>query len=430
MNPILKVLYRILQAAAILTLNIYYRKVVYINRQNLKATGPLMVVSNHMNTGLDPIFAVMHTSEQCFILANYGLFKNPIIKAILTTLYCIPIQRIQDIPQGEIPKNDNAFRACDEHLQGGHSIYLAPEGTSFIERHIRECKTGMARIVFSAETKNNFDLNLRILPIGITYYDALKFGTDVVIEVGEPFSADGYAGAYKENPRQAVADLTQDIENEFVKLTVNCKSMEEDEFLKKLEILLTNDAPLDAEAHHWRSKKLIAKIHDWQEKNLADFEHFKNKVEAYFTSLDKAKLKDASMKTTNTPLSIFGIFIAFPAFLIGFLCNIIPAWCSNRMIKVANVDWAYETTIRFCCGLFFFPLFWWLQSEALFWGKDLNGFETLAYILVVIGTGLLAWRVYTEGGKVLNFFQYQKANRIGQLTEMRQPILDKLAELT
>ncbi len=437
MNPILKVLYRILQTLAVITLNIYYRKVVYINRQNLKAKGPLMVVSNHMNTGLDPLFAVMHTPERCYILANYGLFKNPISSAILSTLYCIPIQRIQDIPQGELPKNEDAFRACDEHLRAGRSIYLAPEGTSFIERHIRECKTGMARIVFSAESKNNFALDLRILPIGITYYDALKFGTDVVVEVGEPFSADGYAAAYAENPRQAVADLTQDIENEFIKLTVHCKDAEEDDFLKKLETLLSNDFPLDAEAHHWRSKKIVAKMHEWQDRNLADFEQFKTDVEAYFSTLDKAKLKDTSEKTTNTPLpilsgsaiSILGILIAFPVFLIGFLSNIIPAWLSNRMIKVANVDWAYDTTVRYCCGLVFFPLFWWLQSEVLFYGKDLNGFETLAYIVVVIVTGLLAWRVYTEGGKILNFFRYKKVNQQGNLTKMRQPILTQLSDL-
>ena len=106
-----------------------------------------------------------------------------------------------------------------------------------------------------------------------------------------------------------------------------------------------------------------------------------------------------------------------------------PAWLSNRMIKVANVDWAYDTTIRYCCGLVFFPLFWWLQCEVLFWGKDLNVFETLAYIIVAIGTGLLAWRVYTEGGKILNFFKYKSANRKGELTEMRSLILEKLKEL-
>ena len=271
MNPILKLVYRLLQAIAAVSLNIYYRKIVFVNRQNLTATGPLMMVSNHMNTGLDPLFALMYAREQCYILANYSLFKNPISNAVLSTLYCIPIQRIQDISTGETPKNDNAFRACDEHLKAGHSIYIAPEGTSYIERHIRECKTGTARIVFSAESKSDFALDLRILPIGITYYDALKFGTDVVVEVGEPFSADNYAAAYAENPRQAIQDLTQDIENEFIKLTVHCKSAGEDDFLKKLEILLTNDAPLDAEAHHWRSKKLIAKIHDWQADDLSGF---------------------------------------------------------------------------------------------------------------------------------------------------------------
>ena len=429
MNPFMKGVFRFLQALAIISLNIYYRKIVYINRSNLRAKGPLMNVSNHMNTGLDPLFSLMYSRETCNVLANYGLFKNPISGAILRRLFCIPIQRIQDVAPGETPQNEDAFKACDEHLQAGGSIYIAPEGTSYAERHIRECKTGTARIVFSAEAKNNFALDLRILPVGITYYDGLKFGTDVVVEVGEPFSADSYANAYAENPRQAVNDLTQDIENQFVNLTINCKDADEDRFLKKLEILLSNDAPLDVEAHHWRSKKLIAKIHDWQAQDTTGFDQFKNKVETYFSTLDSLTLKDASPKTTNTPLSILGILVAFPALLVGFLGNIIPAWLSNSMISLAKVDESYDSTIRFCAGLVFFPLFWWLQSEALFYGIDLNFFETLAYIIVLIGTGLLAWRVYTEGGKVLNFYQYKKANRDGYLMTLRQPIVDTLNAL-
>lgn len=428
MNPILKLVYRFLQALAIVSLNIYYRKIVFINRSNLTATGPLMIVSNHANTGLDPLFALMYSREPCYLLANYSLFKNPISGAILSTLFCIPIQRTQDLKPGETPQNDDAFKACDEHLQAGRCIYVAPEGTSYAERHIRECKTGTARIVFSAETKNNFALDLRILPIGITYYDGLKFGTDVVVEVGAPFSVDNYADAYAENQRQAVNDLTQDIENQFINLTVNCNSAEEDDFLKKLEILLSNDAPLDTEAHHWRSKKLIAEIHEWQTSDIVGYQQFKDNVETYFTTLDSLKIKDTSKKTTNTPLSILGILVAFPAFIIGFLGNILPAWLSNRMIALAKVHESYDSTIRFCAGLVFFPLFWWLQSEVLFYGKDLNFFETLAYIIVLIGTGLLAWRVYTEGSRILNYYQYKKANRDSYLTQLRQPIIDKLIQ--
>ena len=429
MNPFMKGVFRFLQALAIISLNIYYRKIVYINRSNLRAKGPLMNVSNHANTGLDPLFSLMYSRETCNVLANYSLFKNPISNAILSTLFCIPIQRTQDLAPGETPKNDDAFKACDEHLQAGGCIYVAPEGTSYAERHIRECKTGAARIVFSAETKNNFALDLRILPVGITYYDGLKFGSDVVVEVGEPFSADSYADAYAENPRQAVNDLTQDIENQFINLTVNCNSAEEDNFLKKLEILLSNDAPLDIEAHHWRSKKLIANIHNWQKEDAHSFEQFNNKVGTYFSTLDNLKLKDTSSKTINPPLSILGILVAFPAFLIGFLGNIIPAWLSDRMISLAKVHDSYDSTIRFCAGLVFFPFFWWLQSEVFFYGKDLTFFETLAYIIVLIGTGLLAWRVYIEGDKVLNFYKYKNANRDNSLMKLRQPILNKLNEL-
>ena len=89
MNPFMKGVFRFLQALAIISLNIYYRKIVYINRSNLRAKGPLMNVSNHANTGLDPLFSLMYSRETCNVLANYSLFKNPISNAILSTLFYI-----------------------------------------------------------------------------------------------------------------------------------------------------------------------------------------------------------------------------------------------------------------------------------------------------------------------------------------------------
>lgn len=431
MNPLLKLTYRFFQGLVIVLLRIYFRKIVYLNPQYLKERGPLVVLCNHPNTVTDPLFALMYVRQTCFLLANYSLFKNPIVGAILRTLFCIPVKRTQDVVEGEVRNNDDAFRESREHLTAGRSLFVAPEGSSFTERHIREFKTGTARIVLEAESAANFSLNIQILPVGLTYTDPLKFGSDVVIEVGAPFTAKNWQSQYAENPRQTAEDFTQYVENQFKTLTIHCKDVAEDHFLQKLEAVIQSEKPLNTEGSYFRSKKILAFIQDWEKANPTDFNDFKNKVEAYFSQLNILTIRDVN--TTKFPtLKTLSLFIlGMPVFYIGLIPNLLPAFLSNQMVKWLKIDAAYDTTVRLMAGMVIFPLLWWFQTElicALFFPKidDLGFFSTILLVIAYIFSGLAAWRVYTEGSSFFNFKKYKRADANGALTKLRTPIVDKL----
>ena len=435
MNPILKLIYRFIQGLVWVSYALYFRKIVFINRDRLKARGPMLVISNHPNTLMDPLMALYRMREQCFLLANYSLFKNPISNAILSTLYCIPIQRMNDVPDGQPLRNEEAFRRCDEHLLGGGSIYIAVEGTSFPVRRVRDLKTGMARIAFSAEIQASFELDLRILPIVITYFDSLKFWKDVVVEIGEPISVDSWREAYNKNPRKAIANFTQSVENQMIAHTIQCADVEEDRFLKKIEAILQSDNYLETEKHYERSKNILNKIHAWQKEDSSSFEKFKSDVDDYFLKLKALKINDLNKNnfTKIAPFiypfgSIMKLLIGLPIFIYGFINNIIPAWLSDSMVKWMKIDEAYDTTIRYMCGLVFFPLFWWLQK----WGLShmlpfsINGW---VYLFTVIPFGLAAYVLYTEGMRFYHFFKFRNADKDNSLTQLRQPIVEKINNL-
>ncbi len=439
MNPLLSLTYRFLQGLAALSLQIYFRKIVFLNRQYLTTDGPLVVVCNHPNTVVDPLLAVMYTREKCFLLANYGLFKNPIAGAILRTLFCIPVKRTQDVAEGEIRNNDDAFRESREHLTAGSSLFVAPEGSSFTERHVREFKTGTARIVLEAESKADFMLNIRILPIGLTYYDPLKFGSDVVVEVGAPFSAKNWQKMYADNPQRAAENFTQFIENQFHTLSIHCKDVEEDHFLQKIEAVVQSEKPLDlvekgqnTEGVYFRSKQLLSYVQDWKKTDVEGFNVFKNEVEAYFLTLNQWAIKDINKRFFNTTKSITLILIGLPFLILGAIPNFIPAWFSHNLVKWLKLDSAYDTTVRLLFGVFiFFPIFWWLETRFIFTQfipkiADFGFFSTILLIIVYILSGLLAWRVYTEGGSFMNFQRYKRADSDGSLTKLRAPIVEKL----
>ncbi|MDZ7877498.1 MAG: 1-acyl-sn-glycerol-3-phosphate acyltransferase [Saprospiraceae bacterium] len=432
MNPVLYLVYRLLQGMAILGNEVYFRKIHYINKQYLSADGPLVVICNHPNTVVDPLLAIMYAREPVFLLANYSLFKNPIAGAILRTLFCIPVKRVKDVAERENRDNDDAFRKSEQHLKEKRSIFLAAEGSSYTERHIRTFKTGAARILFAAESQSDFKLNVRILPVGLTYFDPLKFGSDVVVEVGAPFSAADWKDRYAQNPQETVNNFMQYIEDKFHDLTIHCENVKEDHFLQKLEAVIQSEKPLDTEGVYFRSKKILMSIQEWKKSDATGFKVFEQQVETYFSRLKTLKLKDVKTEKFSVSKSLGLCIVGFPAFIIGLIPNFIPAWIANGLVRWLKLDSAYDTTVRLIFGFFLiFPMLYWIETE-LFCAflfpnlTNISFFQTILLIVFYITSGLLAWRVYTEGGRFLNFQKYKRANSDGSLTAMRQPILDVL----
>ena len=409
---------------------LYFRRIMFVNRDRLKTKGPMLVISNHPNTLIDPLMALYRMREKCYLLANYSLFKNPISNAILSTLYCIPIQRINDVPEGQSLRNEEAFQRCDEHLLADGSIYIAVEGTSYPERRIRELKTGMSRIAFSAEMQKNFELNLRILPIVITYFEPLKFWRDVVVEVGEPIPVDNWRDAYLQNPRKAITEFTNSVEKQMMTQTIQCRSAEEDKFLKKIEAILQSENHLNTLKHYARSKQILHQLHLWQDTDSVGCDIFNNSVKDYFKKLKSLKINDLNKKkqAQKAPLSIIKILVGLPIFIYGFVNNIVPAWLCDKLVHWLKFDVSYDTTVRYTSGLILFPLFWWLQH----WGLSsllpfaINGW---LYLLTVVPTGLVAYELYTEGVNFYHFLRFRKADQQGQLTHLREPIVQKLNDL-
>ena len=106
-------------------------------------------------------------------------------------IHMIPVYRKEETPE-LTHKNKAVFRACNEHFENGRSLIIFPEGTSKIEYRLRKVKSGASRIVLGAESKNNFELGIIIIPIGITYSNPMNFRTDVQLNFGKPISVESY----------------------------------------------------------------------------------------------------------------------------------------------------------------------------------------------------------------------------------------------
>ena len=233
---------------------VFYRKTTIINAERLRFGHGAIVISNHPSTMLDPLNIAANMKRQVSFLANASMFSTPFTNWMFTKLYCVPIQRSKD-KGGKHINNEESFQRCDEFLGNDGVLWIAPEGGSDMERKIRPFKTGTARIGFSAENQKDFDLNLPILPVGLSYSAPDKFRSDLVIHVGDWVYPKDFREAYEQDSWQAVRDLTDHLEQQIKALAIDLEDEAEEKFISYIETLLANSAPLDEKASLLSDKK-------------------------------------------------------------------------------------------------------------------------------------------------------------------------------
>ncbi len=366
MNPLLRGIYRFLKLLTRLILAIFYPDTTIINGERLVFRNPAIVVSNHPNTLIDAVRTASLVKRQVFFLANWGLFKTPFQNWFFNTFYCIPIKRPQDVSSGVVLKNDDAFDRCDEHLGNGGVLYIAPEGTSFIERRLRPIKTGTARIALSAEDKKDFNLDLSILPVGLTYSDSHLSGTRLVVNVGEPISLKPFAEDYRKDTFGTVRKLTALLEERMKGLLLQSRNDEEDALLRKLERILSSEN----RSGTWLFYKSQALLTMIQSAEKATLDRLRTTTHQYFGKLRFYHLEDeviaeATGYRSGAPLifRLMGLVIGAPLFLYGLVNNFLAAFTPVLIANKVNLYIGYMSTVKVLSGILSFPLFYYIQCK-------------------------------------------------------------------
>ncbi|MBL7774525.1 MAG: 1-acyl-sn-glycerol-3-phosphate acyltransferase, partial [Saprospiraceae bacterium] len=141
-NPFLRLIYFFLRAIVWVSLRVLYRRRLVLGREHLRFDGPAIVIVNHPSTLLDVLNPAVEIRQEMFFLANYGMFKNPVAGWFLRRFFCIPVMRKEDVAEGETRNNLQAFEQSFQHLEKNGVLFIAPEGTSWMNRFVRPLKTG------------------------------------------------------------------------------------------------------------------------------------------------------------------------------------------------------------------------------------------------------------------------------------------------
>ncbi|MEQ8703771.1 MAG: 1-acyl-sn-glycerol-3-phosphate acyltransferase [Phaeodactylibacter sp.] len=406
MNPILYFIYQFLKLVTKISFRVYYPNATRLNLDRLRYRGGSILVSNHPNTLLDPLNAACRVPKVVHFLANASLFQTPFTHWFFNTFYCIPVERPQDT-KGKPINNANAFRKSQQFIRNGGCLYIAPEGGSDMERRVRPFKTGTARILLGAAAQQNFETDLQILPVGLTYDHANRFRSRMTVNAAPPILARDYADLYQKDIINAARQLTQDLEQAIRDHTIDTKDKTEDTLVLRAEALLRNSFPVSGAAHFKRTKDWIAEWRKQVEEAAETCEAYLQQQEQYWSKLESAQTTDRAVAAPHTAAFWIPLILGAPFALYGWLNNLLPGYLPKIASEKLDLYVGYTATVQILCGLLTFPVFYTLQSLAV--GTWLGPGAGWLYLLSLPLSGwlYLKWKPLAQRGR-----HRQRAKRI------------------
>ena len=430
-------LIRLISLAGVYT---FFRRISSQHVNNIPTDTPVIFVSNHPNTMIDPLVVGTTCNRKLFFFAKSTLFNNFFSKWLLPKLQLVPVYRRQDDPS-QTNKNQDTFEKGFQILKNNGAFLIFPEGVSTGERTLSKIKTGAARIGFGAMVKNDWALDITMIPVGLSYSNAIKFKSNVIVRYGSPISLKEFRYQYDLNEFNVVNQLTQQIETALTKLTTNVNDLASEEIVSALELIykkeLMTDLGLDSKnkSDDFSATKGLVNGVEWYFKNKPErVEEFKEKFQNYQNHLSLLKLKDEFLDPTNKSITLFEriqiityLTLGFPIYLYGVINNIIPYKLPRLIAKQFARSKSEIAPTKLITGIGIFVIYYIL--EILIFSLVFNNqLLTIIYISSLIPSGnfvlsyIFKIRKYRQHLRFLTIF-YQKRYLMYQIIDERQALI-------
>ncbi len=365
---------------------------------------PTIVVSNHPNTLLDPLFAAATVSQQVNFLANYSLFKSKFGNWLFDKLYCIPVQRPEDVNGGRT-NNLNSIARSHQFLADGGTPYVAAEGYSIQSLGIRPLKTGAARLALGTENEQGWNADIQILPIGLNYNEADRFRSSLVIHVGKPYNVKEWRADYYDNPKDTVRAVTRQLENQMRSVLLDTDDART-AVLKTVRSYLSLVKPAEPKREYLRARKILV---DLKAIDSDAVQEIQKEIQQYESNCATSQLSGvevaAAYHDKSNPIRLSHLIGSLPITIIGFITNVIPYLLCHWIEQIGNKLLVYRSTFRVLPSIIIFPLMY------LFWMWVIsyltnNVILTLGSVLIYRRAGIYAWH------EIERWSRYFKSKRI------------------
>ncbi|KAF9029590.1 glycerol-3-phosphate-acyltransferase [Rhodocollybia butyracea] len=321
------VLHRLIRYVTGLAAVSFFSEIRVIGGENVPQTGPIIVTATHHNMMLDPV--ILSTTFPNKRILHYwskaSLFGNPVMRQILLSSGNIPVDR-------KSKDRQVLFRGTIEALAKGSAVALFPEGTSYTEPRIMQIKDGAAwaALEYTKYARENPGSQpVQVIPAAIVYTNKSKYRS-------RPISMDPYKELFFSDvegaPRAAAKQLSQAIESELLKHTVNATDWDTLYSARMArDILWEKEGTISLDEFVAISQTLVDLF------STADvtpnFSHVQNKLLEYYSLLQLGShkpvtlpsrlltllifIRDTCTSLLHLPFFLFPLIIHMPVYIMG-----------------------------------------------------------------------------------------------------------------
>ena len=354
-----------------------HKRIVVTGKDKIPKNKPILFAPNHQNALSDPMAILLNTSFQPVWLARADIFKSKFARVILKFLKIVPVYRLRDGKEN-LAKNDQTFNHSIKVLENNSALALFPEAAHSGKRQMLVHKKAVPRIVFMAEERANYNLDIQIVPVGIYYNHYWKFNRTIIVNFGDPIPVKQYIEEYKENPNNAIVQLRQKINDAILQLVINIESDEHyNDFENIREIygkrFLKRQGKKTSRVNLFQSnRRLVSNLNRLEIERPKTIESIVLELQDYIDTLKTYKLRSWVVENRKSNfIKIIGLglllLIGLPVFLYGFLLNAIPFFTVDRLIRKKVKDWTFWSSFFLVAGIVLFPIVYIAEFLALAW---------------------------------------------------------------
>ena len=419
-----------------------HKRIVVTGREHIPAGKPIIFAANHQNALMDPLAISCTNPLQTLWLARADIFKNKLARPALKFMKMLPIYRIRDGKEN-LSNNEEVFNQVTQVLENRQSIALFPEAAHSGKRQMLVHRKAIPRIALEAEAKNNFTLELQIVPVGIYYDHYWKFNRTLVVQYGKPIGIDGYRERYAENGQNAMLSLRDEIRECLLPLTMQINSVEHYVVYEQIRMLageertqsLTPGRQAVLEIFKYE-QWLMERVELLEQKDSVKFEALITATTAFAGNCKNAGLTGEKLAeachTTGTILILKVLFalVTLPLLAFGLLFSFLPYYLPRILLRRKVKDPAFLSTFFFVPGLLIFPLFYLAESALVAWATHSLSMAGALFVTLPFA-GKLAYNLLQFGKSLLQLIRLKIFDRrlFGVLAAQRNTILETLHHL-
>ncbi len=393
------------------------------------ATGPVIVAANHPNQAVDSFLIGATFHRPMSFLAKSTLFSNHFLAVFFREMRMVPVYRARD--NSDTASNQEMFKDVVARLHADEAIVIFPEGTSSEERRILPLKTGVARIAFQAEVSKDWNANVVIQPVGITYLSPRLFQSSVAIAIGEAIAVNSFRTQHDEDAQAAVKALTAEVEERLRALTVSLPNIDLQQDIERITELFDNQQDMRERMQYIADQ--VTKISNVLPQETAalrtEMESVSKKgFELGFFGVGSQTMIDQPISTARLVVVLFGRLI-----------HLVPYYATRIAVAIYVKDPHNLASTKIGFGIVFYAM-WYAAILIVAVDFGIGGYAACALVILVMIVGDKTNR-YTDGA-VVYFKQLISRivsgknspeayhQQVNEFLEQRAALRERLIEIT